>query len=158
MPCRYFPKCPAYSADPDAAGMNATVRRSAGMLRTRNSSISRVSPKENSPPPMRTSSCAGTASSTRSAVTDASYFGSELALRTTRARSGDLMRRDVPRQPRVLAPPENARARQRDFTKKSRQEGGSVGRFRNPQRQLIRYFSVVQNEAVAGVQFDQRRL
>src|SRR5205823_2948149 len=66
---KYAPRCVAYSFDPDAAGMKATVRRSGGMARTRNSSISRVSPNENSQPPMSTRVRTATASSRCSGFT-----------------------------------------------------------------------------------------
>src|SRR5947209_18131158 len=68
---KYAPRCVAYSFDPDAAGMKATVRRSGGMARRRNSSISLVSPNENSPPPMSTRVRTATASSRCSGFTPA---------------------------------------------------------------------------------------
>ena len=59
---RYDPRCVAYSAEPEAVGRKATRLLSRGMLAMRNSSISLVSPNENSPPPIRTSSCGENAS------------------------------------------------------------------------------------------------
>src|SRR3954453_13746459 len=60
---KYLPRCVAYSAEPEAVGRNAMRLLSRGSCAISCSSISRVSPNENSPPPMRTSRVIGRARS-----------------------------------------------------------------------------------------------
>src|SRR3954447_1871887 len=56
---KYLPRCVAYSAEPEAVGRNAMRLLSAGSRAINCSSISRVSPNENSPPPISTSLVSG---------------------------------------------------------------------------------------------------
>src|SRR5947207_11606138 len=63
MVLKYLPRCVAYSADPEAVGRNAMRLLSRGSWAISFSSISRVSPNENSPPPISTSCATGTARS-----------------------------------------------------------------------------------------------